>query len=283
MRPKTSLACMLALAWAVPHRSLGSFEASQAGARYAGMGGAGIAVITGSEALFGNPAGMPASGPELAFFCSNPYNLEGLFFGAVSAVVPTRVGGFGIGVKAYGLAVYRETTLAAGWAEDFGDRLVCGVSLRACHLAIRGYGSAAACAVDAGCIIRLNHQTEWGLSFSNLNQARLGRSREVLPQHMRTGFSFAPKPGVLLALELDKDTRFPLQFRGGCEIAIHPRFFLRCGFGSDPSLVAAGIGVDAGRILLDYAFVLHPILGVTHQASLTLGLGTRRGMKPGRG
>ena len=272
-KAKAGIACLTLWLFCLPYPARCAFEPSPTSARASGMGGADIALFMGPESILANPAGMiKATDPALTLFYRNPYNLKELHHGVVSAVLPTRIGCIGFGFQSFGSRLYRESTLAFAWGLRIGEKISFGVLLRACHLAIHGYGATAAILLDPGCIVQLNAQTHWGFAVSNLSQARLGRSRDILPQVLRTGFAFMPSKSICLAVELDKDTRYPLRIKGGCEFQVHPLLSLRCGFMSDPSHTTAGMAVKKGIFILDYAFIHHPILGSTHQASFTLAL-----------
>jgi len=111
-----------------------------------------------------------------------------------------------------------------------------------------------------------------GFSLSNVNHARTGIFKEPLPQTIKTGVSVRPCAGVLLSVEIDKETRFPAELKAGCELRLIPALDVRFGCGRDPSRFAVGMGVHLSLLTIDYAFAYHPVLGGTHQASVSFRL-----------
>ena len=252
----------------------GSFENLIVGGRAWGLCGADVALVDGAESIFSNPAGLSlARNPACNLFVCRPYGIEELTYGTFAAVVPTPFGGLGAGLQTFGNRLYRETCLALGWGNRYRDRVHYGFVLKLAHLRIERYESATALLMEAGCLLRLTQQVSWGVSFSNLNHARIGSVREPLPQVMRTGLCFELNPGILLSVELDKDTRYPAEFKAGCECHLLPLVDVRCGFTREPSRFSAGIGLHHGLFTLDYAFTFHPVLGGTHQASISFAFG----------
>ena len=250
----------------------GGFEDLPVGGRMIGMGSAYVAVAQGPESVFSNPAGL-SQAPGIAFtlFVARPFGIRELTHETVSGVFPTHCGDFGLTLQTFGHSLYRENTLAVGWANRYRSNLHVGILLRIVHLQIQKYGSATGLVVDIGGLLRLHDNLTWGVAVTNLNRGRMGE-RRTLPQVCRMGLSCAPLPELLLSVEIDKDTPYPIEFRGGCEIRPIPALTLRCGFGRNPNFISAGIGLAWGIFCCDYGFTHHPVLGPTHQGSISINL-----------
>ena len=250
----------------------GGFEDLPVGGRMIGMGSAYVAVAQGPESVFSNPAGLSqAPGPAFTLFVARPFGIRELTHETVSGVFPTHYGGLGLTLQTFGHSLYRENTLAVGWASRYRSKLHVGILLRIVHLQIQKYGSATGLVVDVGGLVRLTENLIWGVALTNLNRGRMG-DRRTLPQISRMGLSCTPLPELLLSVEIDKDTPYPVELRGGCEIRPTSALALRCGFGRDPNFISAGIGLTWGIFCSDYGFTHHPVLGVTHQGSLSFNL-----------
>jgi hypothetical protein len=247
------------------------------GGRAIGMGSAYVAVALGPESVFFNPAGLSqARGPALTLFISHPYGLRELTHETLSAVVPTRYGSFGLSLQTFGHTLYRENTLAIGWGNPYREKVHYGILIRALQLQIQKYGSDAVLTLDIGCLLRLTDKITCGIAATNLNRGGIGRQNESLPQITRIGISYTPCPGLLFSAEIDKDPRFPAELKGGVEIRPLSNLSFRCGFGREPSYVAAGIGLAWDIFLCDYGFTSHPVLGATHQGSISIDLNPPR-------
>lgn len=247
------------------------------GGRAIGMGSAYVAVALGPESVFFNPAGLSqARGPALTLFISHPYGLRELTHETLSTVLPTRYGSFGLSLQTFGHTLYRENTLAIGWGNPYRGKVHYGILIRAFQLQIQKYGSDAVLTLDFGCLLRLTDKITWGVAVTNLNRGRIGQQKDPLPQITRTGISYTPLPGLLLSTEIDKDPRFPVELKGGVEICPFSPLSLRCGFGREPSYFAAGIGLAWGIFRCDYGFTSHPVLGASHQGSISIDLNPPR-------
>lgn len=249
--------------------ALSAFEELPTSARTASMGSASVA-DRGPESVFFNPAGMGTV--PFASICIStllPYGLRELATHSASTVLPSRIGNFGFGVMTYGRTLYRETTLSAGWSGRIGKGFVFGVAVRGLGLRIQRYGSWNGCAMDAGIQLLLGKRATFGFAGTDLNQASVQGKDSPLPQTTRMGFRYSPGDGASLSLELDKDVRYPVEFRGGIEYFPASPLGLRCGFGRNPSFFSCGFGLKWNRLALDYAFTIHPVLGISHQCSMT--------------
>jgi len=249
----------------------GALEVLPVGGRALGMGSAYVSVAKGPESVFFNPAGLFLSDrAAVSLFISHPYGLKELMYEAISSVLPTSCGNLGFSLQTFGHTLYRENTFAIGWGKGYKNRIGCGVLVRAAQIQIQRYGSETSILMDAGCLIRLNKNLTWGMAFANLNGRTLGRQKESLPQIIRIGLSGIPIQGFLLSVEIDKDERFAPELKGGCEIRPLSTLSLRWGFGRDPSFFSLGIGLSWGIFTCDYGFTSHPVLGATHQSSITI-------------
>jgi hypothetical protein len=253
-------------------RALAAFEELSAGARAAGMGSASVA-DRGPESVFFNPAGMgTVPFASICIFSVLPYGLRELASHSASVVLPSRIGNFGFGVLTYGQTLYRETTFAAGWSTLIGTRIVLGLAARGLNLHIQKYGSWSGWALDAGIQVLLGEKWTFGFAGTDLNQASVAGRNSPLPQTTRIGLRYLLANNATMSLELDKDVRYPVEFRGGIEYCPASLLSLRCGFGRNPSLFSCGFGLNWSRLVLDYACTIHPVLGISHQCSITFQL-----------
>ena len=247
-----------------------AFEDLSTSGRFLGMGSAFVAVAEGSESLLTNPAGLSqTNNASLSLFYSRPFGIQELTHETITSVLPTKVGNWGFGFQGFGNSLYCESTIAIGWSHHVQQRFYFGVSFRSARLRIERYGSDNTFIFDTGCILKLTDQCQWGASISNLFQSRIGKSEEPLPQIMRTGIGYEPFQGILLSVEIDKDVRYPFEIRAGAEIRPLSPLALRFGFGREPDFFSAGFGLIWKYCIFDYAFTTHPILGATHQGSVS--------------
>jgi hypothetical protein len=235
------------------------------------MGAAYMAVAQGAESIFFNPAGASyTQNASFMIFTSRLFGLRELSHKATAAIFPSPYGHFCLRLQTFGNAIYRENIFAGGWGYQLRRRVYYGLLCRINHIYIKKYDSALSFTIDAGILFMLSDRILLGLSASNLNHGKMGKSKDMIPQIIRAGVSYRPMAGLTLAVELDKDPRFPVEFKCGMEACPLENLMLRCGFGREPSVFSTGIGISWQSFRIDYAITTHPVLGTTHQASITI-------------
>ena len=258
----------------------GEINGLSVGARALSMGDAYTGVAEGPEAIFFNPAGLSQSAkPAFSFFISRLYNLKELTYQNLSAVFPSPYGSFSISLQTFGHTLYRENLLTFGWGDRYGKKIYYGILVSKIQIQIQKYGAASTFLFDGGILFRLDDKTKCGIAVANFNQGKIGSTKEKVPQIIRVGFSTMFFPDVLFSIEIDKEQRFPLQLKGGCEMRPLHNFNMRCGFGRKPSYFSAGIGLVWENLSFDYGFTSHLVLGITHYISITLNFGYSKRFK----
>jgi hypothetical protein len=256
----------------------GAFEDLPVGGRSIGMGSAYVALAQGPEGVFFNPAGVAQSDkPALCLFIVRPFGLRELSRETVSSMYKTRFGGISVNFQTFGNSQYRENCFSIGWGNRWQNRLFYGLLVKLASLQIDRYGSSSTLMSDIGLLYKMNDRISWGVSMTNLNQGRIGHLNDPLPQVTRVGLCYFPVQGLLFSVELDKDIRFPAELRGGIEICPLPALLLRCGLNRNPSSISFGIGFAWSLFSFDYAFTVHPVLGATHQGSISIDWNLKHG------
>jgi hypothetical protein len=261
----------LLVALLLPALANGGFERWEVGGRPAAFGNAYVAVADDPWAVAFNPAGLAlAAAPSVAlFFSPRPFDLPELSTSALSAVFPSRTGTIGAGVRRYGFALYRETSLSLAAAREARGILL-GISLT-CHLvSISGYGSSGTLGLDIGLLLPLGEGWRWGACLKNVNAPTVGASDERVPQCITTGIGYHPDSLFTFALDLRKEPSLPLEPRLGLEYRPVEAFALRGGWSGGSGELSAGVGWRWGTVEFDYAFLSHHQLGGTHVASITI-------------
>lgn len=253
----------------IPQNVSGAFEDLPVGCRAIGLGSAFVAIAEGPESIPINPAGI-AQNPNftLSLFFSRPYGIKEMTYETLSLSTSIPFGCFGFNCLTYGHDLYRENIMSLAWALNVQNRWYYGVSIRIAHLQIKKYGSEILWLVDLGCITQLTERLSCGLSLSNINQGRIGKIEEPLPQITRFGLSFQLHTTLMLSVECDKDIGFPPEIKGGIEFKPINTIHFRCGFGQNPDQFSVGLGFIINKIYINYALRLHSVLPSTHQGSI---------------
>jgi hypothetical protein len=78
--------------------------------------------------------------------------------------------------------------------------------------------------------------------------------------------------GPALTLETEKRLQAPLRVRGGVEVALKKKIFVRTGFSLQPLTLTVGIGIRTTRVRLDFASTYLSAFSLFHQASVAYRL-----------
>lgn len=270
------LLCALALL-VPPARAFAAFERPPGDPRFAALGGAGVALQGSPWAVLVNPAALAPLEHRVLAAAYTPSTFGLAELSRAGAAYAEPFGGFSLGASAatFGFELYRETEIALAGGIDVTETVSAGAALRACFLAVEGYGQDFSVAVDVGVLVRFAESLTWGVAIGNVNGARITAEREPLPRVFVTGVAYRPVPDLTLTLDLAKDPEHPLEVRGGAGFRILNALELRAGTATEPSAFTAGAGVEWDLLRFDYAFESHPDLGPTHRIGLTVAFGGR--------
>jgi len=277
-KPKTFIAFLFL---AFPIASFSQFEFVDIGAKPVSLGGAFTSLANNSDAIFYNPAGISQlMFRELSVFYSPaPFGLKDLAYGTASYVEPTKFGSIGVAGKTYGFELYREVTATLNYANNYKGRIRYGANFNYYHLSIKNYGSASTLGIDVGMLAHLTDYLKWGFAAFNLSRAKIGQSKEKLPQVYRAGFTFQMRKDLLLTAEIEKDTRYTTSFKSGVEYSLLDMIDLRAGVSSEPTRFSAGVSFKYSLFEIEYAFYNHQDLGLTHQGSVGINFGGSEGRR----
>lgn len=260
-------ACCLA----APRRADG--QAAEGGARAVALAGA-VTAVAGDAWGHANPAAWATlPGRAVALFASEGYGMDELRLGAVRYAEPLAFGTVVAGARVFGFDAYRETSFEAGFARGMGlgsaRRLYAGLRVRYERVRVAGYGGAGAVGLSVGGLVEVAYGVRFGFAAANVNAPRWTRGDE-LPRTLALGVSVDAAPGVLVALDVMKDVRFPASVRAGLEAQPVRALALRAGVATAPVRFAAGAGLRLAHLSVDIAADRHEVLGWTPAVSLAL-------------
>jgi len=273
-------AVWFAAGFCLPLSGRAAFEHVEVGARPAALGGAYCALSDDAHGPLHNPAGAGwAKGRAIALSASRPFGVSELDTGELSILQPALGWVFGLHARHFGGGLYREITVGVSAAHRFADRLSAGWCLRGRQLAICGYGSDESWSLDLGVTALPGARWRWGMAVHNINNGRLGRDRQGMPQVLMVGLACRPEERVWLSGELLGDLtdlsvapfgplEYPLEWRLGCEACPWKTAALRLGLQNHPLRISAGLELAAGPLRLGYAWRSHSLLGSTHHITL---------------
>lgn len=259
-------------------------------------GSSNIASIGTAWSALVNPAGLTRlSNIEIVSGFYKPYGLS--FYSNELAIASMSVGKFGSVALSYqgsstnysGNSLTSETAVSLSHGfylqNDIISTLAIGYSVNFYQL---DYGKSAGVSGDGSDGMNLGkgfgvgvdigiqgslHQRSWiGLFVKNVNSPEMGSSlsSQRLPRSLGVGFGYEPYYGLTTSFMVFQpiDDNDDTQYRAGLEYRIAPWIILRTGVNTQPTRLGIGFGIEKWGILIDYAYVSHPILPETHQFSL---------------
>jgi len=255
--------------------SFAQFENTDIGARAIGLNGAFTSQSDNSLAIFYNPSGLgQMKYREVSvYYCPSPFGISEISTAALTYAEPLKFGTIGIGIKTYGFDLYRETSVSLSYGNDFRGKTFYGLNANFYNLKIQNYNSASAFGADVGAMAYITDFLKWGFFAKNFTGTKIGESKEKLAQVYRTGFTAQPRNDLNFILEVEKDVRYPISFRGGMEYFINDYVDIRAGVGTEPTSFSGGITINYNIFQLDYAIYNYRDLGITNQGSLTVNFG----------
>jgi len=255
--------------------SFSQFENTDIGARAIGLNGAFTSQSDNSLAIFYNPSGLgQMKYREVSvFYCPSPFGISEISTAALTYAEPLKFGTVGIGIKTYGFDLYRETGVSLSYGNDFRGKIFYGFNANFYNLKIQNYNSASAFGADFGAMAYITDFLKWGFFAKNFTGTKIGEAKVKLAQVYRTGFTAQPRNDLNFILEVEKDVRYPVSFRGGMEYFINDYVDIRAGVGTEPTSFSGGITINYNIFQLDYAIYNYRDLGITNQGSLTVNFG----------
>ena len=261
------------------------------------VGGATTASATGVNAVYSNPAGLAygkGTQGRLAY-----HQLYGLSFlshmsAAAFTAVPNAPHGIALGVQTLGtrdggytMASETEAFLSHGFLlqQDIHSSLAVGYTLKLIsyslgesvadeHGVSEDLGDAMTFGLDVGGMAQLWDRFKIGAAFRNINRPQFGSTvaKRDLPQVFCGGFGYSPYYGVQTTFDVERLISGETQFKGGVNAMLVKPLDLRFGIMSNPNCFTAGFGLHWRELVVDYAFLYHPILNPSHQIGIGFNL-----------
>jgi hypothetical protein len=246
---------------------------AEGGARAIALGRAAPALSGDVWALY-NPA-SPAAIAEgsAALFVSQAFGMSELRVAAAAVAQPMRWGTTFVGARTFGFDDFRENVFGVGFARAFPvspTRTVhAGLALRYTAVSIPEFVSTGVLGLSAGLLVEVMPGLHFGVQALNLNRPELS-PHDPLESRMDAGLAFRATDAALIIAALSKDLDYPLSLQAGLEVQPVEVLFVRAGFSSEPSRLAGGFGLVAGRLRTDIAAEWHAVLGLTPALELSI-------------
>lgn len=230
------------------------------GAKGLGIGQAATALPGYEWALFANPALLNDQELRVGFYGLRNYGFAEITDLAAFASNPAGEGVVALGFHRYGDHIFHETRVRAGYKYQWRN-LHAGLAANYNHISFGAdYGSGGALGLDAGIAAELNSGLWLGARAVNVNTPQYKGINEDLPRELAVGFSYNLNEVAVFLLDVVKDVRFPVSYRGGMDIKVIDQLRGRVGVTTQPQTYSLGFGYGAGKWEVNIAVQKHSVL-----------------------
>jgi hypothetical protein len=241
------------------------------GARQAGMGRSSVA-LTDFWNIQNNQAGISLiDKTSVGIYYENSFNVSELSTKSIAAMVPSKIGVFGVTFNHFGYAQYNEMKAGLVYARSFGQYFRIGLQLDYLQTTIGdNYGSAGNVTFEIGVQSDVSEKLTIGAWVFNPVQVKLsGNTSQKYPAIFRFGAAWDILENFIATAEVEKNSQFdPILFRGGLEYGLDEKFFFRAGFSTQQEIFSMGFGLKLKGFKFDISAVMHQSLGFSEQVSL---------------
>jgi hypothetical protein len=242
------------------------------GARSAGMAHASICVNDVWAVQQNQAALATLKSPEAAVFSQIVYPNSKVLMNAVALASPFKYGVISGSFTRLGFKnLYNESKYGIGYSRQFGKAISAGMQLNylSTYIGDNNYGKRGTVAVEVGFIAEIVKNLKLGVHAYNPTRSKTAQyNNERVPTILKMGLQYTFSDKVFATAEVEKDIANKPIVKVGAEYKIAKEIYLRGGLSNNPSLNAAGFGIELKKFNLDFAAAFHPQLGVSPQIGL---------------
>lgn len=255
-----------------------AFDHCGSSAKTLSLGNASVAMADEPSVILINPGSLgflQQKGFQASL--SRLFDLEELSEREVYLAYPLRRVSLGGGWYVFGKSdYYQERVFSFTCAYRVKDRFSFGSNLKYMRVSFSApYNALSAFSIDAGSIYRINQKLQFGFVARNLNQPKLVKGSNDIPAIFSFGFAVFPFSDITLLFDLSYEERYKERIHLGQEIKLSKSLPLRFGIQTSPARYAFGVGFNLDKLVFDYAYSNHSVLGNTHKFSFSYLWGER--------
>ncbi len=265
------------LSFSVPTRS--AFDNYGSSAKSLSLANACVAFTDEPSVFLINPGALGfLQGKGFQASLSRLYQLDELSERELYLAIPFRRLVLGAGLYVFGKSnYYQESVLNLAFAYRMKNRVSVGANFKYMRVSFSDeYEALSAFSVDVGSTFKVNPEIQLGFAARNINQPELVKNSDDIPTNVSFGLAVFPFEEVTLLFDLSYEERYKEQLHLGQEIRLLKNLPLRFGIQTSPACYALGVGFNFDKLLLDYAYSNHSVLGDTHKISFSYLWGSKK-------
>lgn len=268
---KTHTLVVLLLLKGATIKAIGQF--SGIGAESAALGGIGF--VPNYHSSSNHHALMPwLEKPGMACSVANYFGIKNLNQINCALTIPHKTFGYGFGFYDNGNGTYNEQGMYFSLAHAFDKRFSFGMGAYYHIFNISNYGHKASLVVDASMAAKVNDKVMLAFKVYNPNRTHLNDyNDECLQTVYSAGLQYKVNSQVKSYLQIEKMNAFQPNLKLGIDYAPKEHVHLRIGFSSIQPQFSFGAGFNYKKIKIDFASIVHPLIGISSQTSISYAIG----------
>jgi hypothetical protein len=177
----------------------------------------------------------------------------------------------GISMQIFGNSLYQEKTFETQYARRLLEMVSIGLAVRLYHISITGYQNSVTAGVTMGVCYYLNERLTLATLFQNVNNPKIYRESNQLPQCYSLGVRYRMVPQIELYAELFKDIEFPFNPKGAILLQALPILDIMLGIQYHPNRYSGGLSFHWRKLRFDLALQHHMVLPYTLYCGFGIG------------
>ncbi len=245
----------------------GNFEL---GARSLGMAGSSI-TISDAYAGFNNIGALAGQkGISACFSTSILYGIPDLLKIGVGLNAGFLKGTGSVNVYRFGNEDLSEQKISLGYSHQIRF-ISLGIQIGYIQFLIPNYGTAGSVSFEFGGLVKIRSKIIiGGYLFHPFRSGQRPDYPGSLNTILKTGLSYRPSENLMANIEYKWKFNTASNVTIGFEYSVRSKVALRTGFNINTLQSTMGIGFSPGRFRLDYAVIIHPVLGLSNELSVNV-------------
>jgi len=211
--------------------------------------------------------------PGIGLYGEERFLLNALRNYRLSAVLPSRLGNFGVQLSYGGFSNMNHYRLGLAYARTLGQRLSIGIQFNYDGYRIPSYPGYSGFDAEIGAILHLNRQLHFGLhAYHPFGKAGKG----VAPAVYKAGLGYDASDRFYTGIELMKAESSPAVVVVMVQYRLSGILYTRAGFSSNPASPFLAVGISIRSFRVDLSVSHHPQLGYSPGILLIFGKNERK-------
>ncbi|GJQ61829.1 MAG: hypothetical protein SCALA702_08820 [Melioribacteraceae bacterium] len=219
---------------------------------------------------FVNPAslGYKKTNNASIFHSPAPFELKELSTSAAAVNYNFEFGNLGIAYLRYGFELYSRNSILISHGREILPSVYAGLTAEYRQLSIQNYGNTGAINILFGLTWFPVEYLSISSTLGNPFGFTYFRNSEEIETTAALGASMFITDLLKISTTLSTETARKTALGYGMEVFVHENINLRCGINNVYNMVTLGAGVNYLYAGIDYSFLMHDYLGITHQIEI---------------